>query len=288
MAARYDPHTKLWRDVDSQYRVGQKLGAGGQGTVYKATRRRDNRIVVVKSMKDPPTTEDTAGHRMPTEAYILKKLPPNSRCVEFKHALWDERANTYAVFFGLEDGDLVDLMQAHYRRETWLPESFLYHLLFQGAKALHFIHSYNVVHRDVKPANFLIRWPRGASRDRSYPDLILSDFGLAADKSAPNWTSRCTAGTPGYEAPESASPRYIVDKEADMWMLGCTAHHAIWRHRPRDKRPRAREGSPYSFNMYDCMMKMLEYKIDRRWTASEAVEKVGRYMSSVPFRALKR
>lgn len=98
-------------------------------------------------------------------------------------------------------------------------------VLVQVADALEFAHQQGVLHRDVKPANILLR---------SNGLVVLTDFGLAREESLPSLTRTADfTGTPSYVSPEQA--RLVnapVDARTDVYALGVTLFEALTLHLP--------------------------------------------------------
>lgn len=108
-----------------------------------------------------------------------------------------------------------------------LPAAWVGALLGQLLDALDAVHAAGVVHRDVKPANLLLR-PTGTAA----PYLLLSDFGIAARPSEPRLTvASAVVGSPGYQAPEQlrgADP----DPAQDVYAVGVVGLEALTGVRP--------------------------------------------------------
>src|SRR5262249_34399281 len=80
-------------------------------------------------------------------------------------------------------------------------------IIQQAAAALQYAHEHQVIHQDVKPANFLIRSKLEAD---AYPDLLLADFGIARLETATSSASLNVRGTPTYMAPEQWASRPVA------------------------------------------------------------------------------
>ncbi|MEZ6196756.1 MAG: SUMF1/EgtB/PvdO family nonheme iron enzyme [Planctomycetota bacterium] len=100
-------------------------------------------------------------------------------------------------------------------------------LIESAARGLHEAHEHGLVHRDVKPANFIVTPDRG---------LVVLDFGLAHDDSADGPSLTLTGdviGTPAYMSPEQlAAKRITVDRRSDVYSLGVTLFECLALRRP--------------------------------------------------------
>jgi len=99
------------------------------------------------------------------------------------------------------------------------------HFLNQAADALQYAHDKEIIHRDVKPSNFLIR---DNKKDPSHPDLLLVDFGIARLNTATSKASHTVRGTFAYMAPEQwnddpvpATDQYALAIMAYELITGC-------------------------------------------------------------------
>ncbi len=200
--------------VVAGYRIEKVLGSGGMGTVYLAANpvlpRRDALKVLSSELShDPPFRA-----RFIREADLAATLDhPNIVTVY-------TRGET-------EEGQLWIAMQyvpgsdAHAELEDGqITVQRTVHIIGEVAKALDYAHRRNLVHRDVKPANFLL-----APDDER---VLLADFGIAR---ALDDTSQLTAtgmvmATVAYAAPETLGSG-PVDGRVDIYALGCSLYRML-------------------------------------------------------------
>jgi serine/threonine protein kinase len=183
-----------------------KLGEGGMGVVYRARYVVDNRHVAVKLLP-PDVANSTILSRFERELEILKTLRhPN--IVRSFGGVCEGNQHFYAMEL-VEGGTLDKLLE---ERGKFSAEVAI-QLALQMASGLAYAHERGVVHRDVKPGNFLLT---------SAGKLKLSDFGLATVEAATKITAAGkTMGTFPYMAPEQIRGRPPVSPQTDLYALGC-------------------------------------------------------------------
>ena len=177
------------RLVGGRYLLGEHLGTGGMGSVWRAVDRRTGDEVALKVL----------GQHDPGSAALLRFVREQAVRVRHPHVLapvgWVAEDDRVALATRLVRGGTVeDLLAEH----GPLPTTYAAALLDQLLDALAAVHRAGVVHRDVKPANLLLE-PTGTGR----PRLLLADFGVAVVAG----DSRLTrvpgpVGTDGFLPPE--------------------------------------------------------------------------------------
>jgi len=187
------------------YLLLQQIGSGGMGTVYLA---RDSRVAKVREVAVKIIALSTA--LKPEELEHKKRLFRR----EIEAIAHLDHPHILPLFdFGAETLDKMEYIylimpyRAQGSLRGWLDEHDPVHLttissiIIQAAKALHYVHKRGIVHRDVKPSNFMIR-ERASTADLSepYPFVQLTDFGLASFSAASS--DQGVAGTPQFMAPE--------------------------------------------------------------------------------------
>lgn len=192
------------------YRVERVLGAGGMGTVYLGRSPELPRYDAVKVLPPELSRDPNFRARFIREADVASGLShPNIVSIysrgEFEGQLW--------IAMQYVDGSDADTAL---RAGTMDPARAL-HIVAEVAKALDYAHYHQVVHRDVKPANFLLS-TEGGGPER----VFLGDFGIARafDDVGLTMTGAVMA-TVAYAAPEVLAGASF-DGRADLYSLGCT------------------------------------------------------------------
>jgi serine/threonine-protein kinase len=209
-----DRASNLEGQTVGNYRVHQKIGQGGMGTVYRATQISMDRTVALKLLNDELTADEEFLDSFLMEARTAAKLshPNIVRVHDF-----GEAAGTYYFSMEFVEGEGLDVVL---KREGKLSVRRSLEIARQVASALEHAHSQNVIHRDVKPQNILV------CRDGT---VKLTDLGLARVTGLE--ASGAVIGTPDYMPPEIAQQRPF-DSRADIYQLGATLFHIVTGHLP--------------------------------------------------------
>ncbi|WP_203979225.1 serine/threonine-protein kinase [Planotetraspora silvatica] len=196
------------------YTLLERLGRGGMGEVYLAANRRGEHVAV-KMLREPIEADSDARLRLDREIRALRRVESPYVAEVIDADLSGDRP--YLVMEYIEGETLLEAVQ----RGGAMEESDLIPLAQGLATALAIIHAGGVVHRDVKPANVLVR----------EDEPILIDFGIAQMLDATRLTLTGTfLGTPGYAAPELFADE-VVGEPADVHAWAATvAFAATGRH----------------------------------------------------------
>jgi eukaryotic-like serine/threonine-protein kinase len=210
------------------YELGELLGRGGMGEVYKATHRMLARPAAIKLIRpEMIATGDPAGaqlavQRFRREADVAANLRSPHTVELYDFGVTDD-GTLYFVMELLEGMDLESLVQRH----GPVPASRVVHILRQTCASLEEAHERDLVHRDIKPANIHL-----GRLGLLYDFVKVLDFGLVkpvADRRVEQSLTTQAGliiGTPGYMAPEMASGDR-VDGRADLYALGCVGYYLL-------------------------------------------------------------
>jgi serine/threonine-protein kinase len=197
-----------------KYQLGQLLGQGGMGAVYRSFHPVLNQPVAVKVMQNTLAADPQAQQRFLREAQVVAGLAHPNIVNIFDVDIQDGRP--YIVMEYLDAGSLADRLQA-----GPLTLAAALQLAAPLADALEYAHQRGLVHRDLKPANVLLR-PDGSP--------VLADFGLArpvqADSAAQITATGAVMGTLAYMAPEQFSGQ-PTDARADIYSFGVMLYEML-------------------------------------------------------------
>jgi serine/threonine protein kinase len=205
----------------NHYEVGEKLGEGGMGVVYKAWDTRLRRHVALKFLRPDAVGSSEARARFLREAQAAAALDHPNIC--HVHDIEEAGGQTFMVMAFCEGVALSRLLAARPMSVTQAVE-----IAIQVGDGLRAAHIKGIVHRDVKAANILVT-PEGAAK--------LTDFGLALLTDRSRITRAGTLlGTLSYMSPEQALGK-TVDRRADIWSLGIVLYEMLSGKRPFDRSP---------------------------------------------------
>ncbi|TMC23233.1 MAG: FHA domain-containing protein [Chloroflexi bacterium] len=194
-----------------QFRVAERIGAGGMAAVFRAYQPTLDRYVAVKVLPAFHAQDPIFVKRFVQEARSVARLAhPNIVQI---HDFGEQENVTYIVMEYVDGGTLKD------RLKKPLTVSEASYFIMQAAEGLDCAHRNGIVHRDVKPANMLVR------KDGH---LLLSDFGIAKILEASTNLTRAGTGigTPQYMSPEQGTGQ-AVDRRSDIYSLGIVFFHCL-------------------------------------------------------------
>lgn len=184
------------------YHVIELVGEGSFGKVYKGRRKFTGQTVAMKFILKHGKSEKDI-HNLRQEIEILRKLE-HENIIGMLDSF--ESPQEFCVVTEFAQGELFEILED----DKCLPEEQVQAIAKQLVRALHYLHSNRIIHRDMKPQNILI----GAGSI-----VKLCDFGFARAMSANTVVLRSIKGTPLYMAPELVREQ-PYNHTADLWSLG--------------------------------------------------------------------
>jgi serine/threonine protein kinase/predicted ATPase len=199
------------------YQLGNELGAGGMGTVYRGTDERTRDTVAIKRLKPEIATPETI-ERFRREGEALRDL--NHPNIVKLLDMFEYEGQHYLVMDYVSGGDLSQLIAT-----GDIPLETVLTLSIDLADALTRAHKLDIIHRDLKPENVLIG-DDGVLR--------LTDFGIARIGSQGRVTETdLVMGTLPYMPPE-AFDDVSIDTRYDVWAFGVILFELLAGQRPFD------------------------------------------------------
>ena len=222
-----------WPEFSSdRYEVTAEIGRGGMGTVYAAFDHALGREVAIKIGNALPSTELQA--RLTREARVIARLEhPGIVPVHDFGVLADGRP--FYVMKRLHGRTLQECLE----QAPPLPERL--RIFERVCEAVSFAHAHEIIHRDLKPQNVMVG---------EFGEVMVMDWGVArllgdpAEPQLPGAADRMderrehvtdaatVLGTPGFMAPEQATPTAGIDRRADVYALGAMLFTLLIGQRP--------------------------------------------------------
>ncbi|MFD8331716.1 serine/threonine-protein kinase [Streptomyces solisilvae] len=212
------------RLLAGRYRLGEILGQGGMGTVWRASDQTLGRTVAVKELRFPSSVEEDEKRRLITrtlrEAKAIARIRSNGAVTVYD--VVDEDDRPWIVMELIEGRSLADVV----RDDGPLTPKRAAEVGLAVLDVLRAAHQAGILHRDVKPSNVLI------SDDGR---VVLTDFGIAQVEGDPSVTSTgMLVGAPSYISPERARGQK-PGPPSDLWSLGGLLYAAVEGVPPYDK-----------------------------------------------------
>ncbi len=201
------------------FQLGEMIGSGGFGVVYRAVQPSVERDVAVKIILPRYANHPEFIRRFEAEAQIIAHL-------EHPHIVplydyWRQPSAAYLIMRLLRGGSLEDTIQ-----QGAVPLDQVARTTQQIGLALDAAHRHGVVHRDIKPANILLDEDQNA---------YLADFGIAKNLEQVNGQTlhndQALIGSPAYISPEQILSE-PVKPPSDIYCLGILLYEMLTGHKP--------------------------------------------------------
>jgi serine/threonine protein kinase len=194
---------KFEKDI-KKYKIGEKLGQGAYGKVYKAIDKSNNSAVALKVLKFDSKQEGVPSFAI-REICFLRTLSHPGIVLLKDVLLMNDKI---VLVFEYLKSDL----RSHIESSKSYNEDCLKRILMQILKSLHYCHSNRVIHRDLKPQNILLDFSNNAK---------IADFGLSRCFQMPFKPYTRSVQTLWYRAPELLLGCKLYDTSIDLWSVGC-------------------------------------------------------------------
>jgi len=206
----------------NQYKILEKIGSGGQGTVYKALDTKLNRTAVVKVLPPELTAKHANFKRFEREAQLCSQLDHPNICT-----IYDFNEANGVFYIAMQWVDGKNVRQLVSGRPLELKSALS--IGIQVTDALAYAHSKNIIHRDVKAGNIMVT---------ESGQVKILDFGLAklleddqADQNKGLDRTEITElgipyGTATYAAPEQAKGER-ADERSDIFSTGVLLYEML-------------------------------------------------------------
>ena len=206
------------RTIDGRYRLDARLGAGGMGAVYVATRLHIGDTVAVKVLRREQLNDPQSSERFRREAQMAARLKHPNAVSVYDFGISSDGL-MYIVMEQVEGHSLRQLIKQHGRMRI----EEVVEVAVQVCAALDEAHRQQIIHRDIKPDNIIVHESPGGLR------VKVLDFGIAKlrDLTASNLTQTGSVmGTPHYMSPEQCMGEDL-DSRSDIYSLGIVLYEML-------------------------------------------------------------
>jgi serine/threonine protein kinase len=195
-------------------RISGKVGVGGTATVFLADDVKNHRKVALKIIHPSLARDPKALKRFQHEAELLVQFDHPNIVKGYSHGMMGPMA--YFLMEHLEGESAQEVLD----REKGFTEARALEIILEIAKAIDYMQSRGIVHRDIKPGNIFLL--------KAGPVKVL-DLGFAQSIGATGdvGEEETTSGTVQYMSPEQARGQHDIDVRADIYSLGATLYHMV-------------------------------------------------------------
>jgi serine/threonine protein kinase len=216
------------------YELIKCLGSGTFGEVYLTENEKNHKQFATKVIPTSFLKRPELKKYIDSEIKIMKQLD-HENTIKL-HEFFQTNNNLYFIMEYINGGTLSDYLSS-YKLKTGKPfsQKMIQHFVKQIVQGLIYIHSKNIIHRDLKLDNILLSFPSKIpkeNREYSQATVKIIDFGLSTQKTF----AMSNPGTPAYMDPiilqkfnkSGGIKRFrLYDKKADIWSLGAITYEML-------------------------------------------------------------
>jgi serine/threonine protein kinase len=220
-------NTDLTGTTLGNYRVLSPVGRGGMAIVYQGYQPSLDRYVAIKVMSHHLADDQTFVDRFQREAASVAQLRHQNIVQMVDFGL--KKDISYMVMEFIDGETLKDRLVRLNQNGARLPLPEVSHIVTDMAAALDYAHAHNIVHRDVKPANIMLRREERLAQltGRTPFTAVLTDFGVARMLEGVQLTGTgATIGTPDYMSPEQARGQ-AATAASDVYALAIVLYEML-------------------------------------------------------------
>lgn len=206
--------------IDNRYRILEQVGAGGMGTVYKASLVGPvSRIVALKLIDKNAVGDKDSRERFLREGKSLASLSHPNIVTFYHFGMWKD-SRPYIAMELVQGRDLARILG----EQTRLPWKQAIKIAIQCCSAMSFAHDNNIINRDLKPQNIML-----LDSSSGEPHVKVIDFGLCklTNESVDKLTQTgIIIGSLYYMSPEQCQGSPST-KQSDVYSLGCILYELL-------------------------------------------------------------
>lgn len=208
--------------VSNRYKIGDLIGVGGMGAVYKAYDPQLDKTFAVKILQSELASDPNAVKRFEQEASAMCGLTHANVVAVYDYGVSKDGA-PYIVMDYLDGVGLDKMIEG----DAYLEPQRVVELFVQVADAVEHAHRKRVIHRDLKPSNIIV-----TTSDTGVESVKIVDFGIAkvmpeGDRTTQGLTQTGELiGSPYYMSPEQCTGTKM-DNRSDIYSIGCVMYECL-------------------------------------------------------------
>lgn len=249
--------------IDGKYKILNKIGEGGSGSVYLAMNEAANKTWAVKEVKKEDKdleTQTIFKNSLMMEIDLMKKLHHKYLPSIVDVITMDD---SFLIVMDYVEGKSLD----NYLQNGACKQEDVIEWAKQLCDVLGYLHQCNppIIYRDLKPGNIMLK---------ANGEITLIDFGAAREfKQSSKSSDTVCLGTPGYAAPEQWGGNGQTDGRTDIYCLGTTLYHLLTgiEPKPAEMRPIRQINPNLSSGLEDIILKCTQLKPEDRYQSCEEV-----------------